>query len=78
MKFLFRIDFFEPELLHPASLDFVAALPNLTNLKIINPTVIGIRINPISVNGINSYKLLNQGFVKGEKICLNPYFVGWL
>ena len=55
----FRIDFFEPELLHPASLDFVAALPNLTNLKIINPTVIGITINPTSVKGINCFKLLN-------------------
>ena len=36
------MDFYEPELVHPASLDFCGSLPNLRHLTIVNPTVIGI------------------------------------
>ena len=37
-----NMEFFEPELVHPASLDFVGSLINLKHLKIINPMVIGL------------------------------------
>ena len=26
----------------------------------------------------NTYMQYNQGIVKGAKLCLNPYFFGWL
>ena len=38
---IFRFDFYEPELVHPASLDFIGSLPNLISVRIFNPSVIG-------------------------------------
>ena len=72
---MFRVDFYEPELLHPASLDFVGSLPNLKHLMVTNPSVIGNLTNKyLSILSHHHHTLLGDDmFLELPELCSSPF-----
>ena len=67
----YRIDLVEVEFLHPASLDFIGSLPNLKELSVINPSVIG-NWN-IEIQDIQSASIGDDMFLELPDLCPNPF-----
>ena len=72
---MFRVDFYEPELLHPASLDFVGSLPNLKHLMVTNPSVIGNLTNKyLNILSHHHHTLLGDDmFLELPELCSSPF-----